>query len=39
MDGITVLTEGNVILFKNGGREDVMRIKEVVHNTDSNIPF
>jgi hypothetical protein len=36
-DGITVLTEGNVILFKNGGREDVMRIKEVVHNTDSTV--
>lgn len=36
-DGITVLTEGNVILFKNGGREDVMRIREVIHNTDSTV--
>lgn len=36
-DGITVLTEGNVILFKNGSREDVMRIKEVVHNTDNTV--
>lgn len=36
-DGIAVLIEGNVILFKNGKRENVMRIREVVHNTDSTI--
>lgn len=36
-DGIAVLIEGNVILFKNGKRENVMRIREVVHNTDSTV--
>lgn len=36
-DEISVLVEGNIILFKNGGREDVMRIKEVVHNTDNTV--
>ena len=34
---ITVLTEGNVILFKQDKNENVMRIVEVVHNTDSTV--
>ncbi len=34
-DKIAVLVEGNVVLFKNGNREDVMRIRSVVHNTDN----
>lgn len=35
---ITVLTEGNVILFKQDkNTENVMRIVEVVHNTDSTV--
>lgn len=35
---ITVLTEGNVILFKQDkNSENVMRIVEVVHNTDSTV--
>lgn len=41
-DGTAVLTPGNVILFKNGEREDVMRIRDVVHNasgTDENSAF
>lgn len=36
-NGITVLVEGNVILFKNGTRENVMRIRRMVHNTDGTI--
>lgn len=36
-DAISVLVEGNVILFKNGSREDVMRIRQVVHNTDKTV--
>lgn len=35
---ITVLTEGNVILFKQDkNNENIMRIVEVVHNTDSTV--
>ncbi len=34
---IAVLIEGNVILFKNGKREDVMRIRGVEHNTDGTV--
>lgn len=36
-DAITVLVEGNVILFKNGDHESVMRIRQVVHNTDDTL--
>lgn len=37
-DEIAVLTEGNVILFnEETGIENVMRIVEVVHNTDSTV--
>lgn len=36
-NGISVLVEGNVILFKNGSREDVMRIRQVVHNTENTV--
>ncbi|MGN0622308.1 MAG: hypothetical protein ACI4I9_10620 [Porcipelethomonas sp.] len=37
-DDIQVLTEGNVILFSQGeGFESVMRIREVIHNTDNTV--
>lgn len=35
--GISVLVESNVILFKNGNREDVMRIRQLVHNTENTV--